>query len=80
MADIKDCFACKYYDSSVDACNCDDKCYIDGAREFAEKIKSDIEKCWYRSELDMSSDNVNSLIDDALAEWQKGDDKIKSEI
>lgn len=44
----------------------------DGAREFAEKIKSEIEKYWYRSELDMGAENVNSLIDAVLAEMQKG--------
>ena len=42
-----------------------------GAREFAEKIKSEIEKWWYRAELDMSADNVNCLINDALAEYEK---------
>lgn len=42
-----------------------------GAREFAEKIKSEIEKWWYRSELDMSADNVNCLINDVLAEYEK---------
>lgn len=46
--------------------------YERGAREFAEKIKSDIEKWWYRSELDMGAENVNSLIDGVLSEWQKG--------
>lgn len=45
----------------------------DGAREFAEKIKSEIEEYWYRSELDMGAENVNSLIDSVLAEWQKGE-------
>lgn len=44
----------------------------DEAEKFAEKIKSDIEKYWYQSELDMGAENVNSLIDDALAERQKG--------
>ena len=43
----------------------------DGARKFAKKIKSEIKEYWYRSELDMGAENVNSLIDDVLAEWQK---------
>lgn len=45
--------------------------YQQGAREFAEKIKSEIEECWYWSELDVGSESVNSLIDSVLAEWQK---------
>lgn len=36
----------------------------------AEKLKADIEKYWYRSELDMSADNVNCLIDEVIAEMK----------
>lgn len=27
------CISCKYYDESVDACNADDKCYLDAYTE-----------------------------------------------
>lgn len=36
----------------------------------AEKLKANIEKYWYRSELDMSADNVNCLIDEVIEEMK----------
>lgn len=33
---MTNCYGCDYYDSSVDACNCDDKCYIDGIKKGQE--------------------------------------------
>lgn len=41
----------------------------------AEKLKTDIEKYWYRSELDMSADNVNCLIDEDIEEMKAEVDK-----
>ena len=65
MSDWTDCIECRYYDSSVDACNCDDKCYIDGVREFL---------VWYSGGETMPSFGryANYNIDNVIAEWQKG--------
>lgn len=40
-------------------------------QKFAEYVKREIDKWWYRSELDMSSDNVNSCIDSCLTNYEK---------
>lgn len=38
------CLSCDYYDASVDACNCDDLCYMDGIAkanaDALEKLKT----------------------------------------
>lgn len=40
------CFACKYYDSSVDCCNGDDVCYMDGLNQgYYEAFKIFSEHC-----------------------------------
>lgn len=67
MADIRDCFDCKYYDSSVDACNCDDKCYVDGARDFAEWV--------YGKNFVFGARTKQSRINELITMWKEGRQK-----
>lgn len=41
---MSNCFGCKYYDSSVDCCNGDDKCYMDGYSDALEQFDEEIKE------------------------------------
>lgn len=40
---MSNCIGCDYYDSSVDCCNCDDYCYMDGIAKGKEEANKDLE-------------------------------------
>lgn len=63
---MNNCYGCKYYDDSVDACNADDKCYMDGYEKGTAKLKEFCDSCIHKVSADDIKAIKNSVIDECI--------------